>query len=155
RPAEVSRPRADGGHAATLVVDAQGGHDARFLDLQSAIDRAAPDDLILVRPGSYSGFTLEKGVALVAQPSGSALVSGPITVKALPPGQRARLIGLALVSTTGNTGVTVSGCKGAVFLQSIRADVPVATRPLLRVEDSAPVHLIDCHLRAGGGRLPA
>ncbi|MCK6445501.1 MAG: hypothetical protein L6Q99_03840 [Planctomycetes bacterium] len=49
--------------AAQWVVDASGGGD--FLDLPPAIAAAAPGDVLLVVPGEYTGFLLEKPLSIV------------------------------------------------------------------------------------------
>ncbi|MFO0985415.1 MAG: hypothetical protein U1E76_27400 [Planctomycetota bacterium] len=142
---DAVRPRADGGHAAVIVVDARGGSEARALDIQHAVDRAEPDDLILVRPGSYDGFRLDKGIALVAEPSGQVAIRSPITIEGVPLGQRARLVGFALVGSA-EARVVVKDCKGTVFLQSLTIDPTAPGAAALGVTSSERVHLIGCHI---------
>lgn len=67
------------GHANTIVVDDNGGPGVAFTDIQPAVSAAAPGDLIVVFPGSYSSFVVDKGLTIVA--NGSAVVAGTISVQ--------------------------------------------------------------------------
>ena len=50
----------------TWIVAAGGG--GNFTDIQPAIDAASDGDLILIQAGSYSAFTLDKGLTLIGAP---------------------------------------------------------------------------------------
>src|SRR5262245_7658642 len=55
-----------------------GGSQPDFNDIQPAIDAAQNGDVILVRPGKYAPFTLDKGVMVRASTT-------PFEVDAVPP----------------------------------------------------------------------
>jgi len=67
---------------ATWVVDSSGGGD--FTTIQAAINNVAAGDVLLVRAGNYSGFTLIKDLSILGDPlalpnvngSGTLVVSG-------------------------------------------------------------------------------
>ena len=65
--------------ASTIVVDDNGGPGVQFTDIQPAVTAALPGDLIVVMPGSYSAFVLDKGLTLLA--SSGAIVSGTIGIQ--------------------------------------------------------------------------
>lgn len=113
--------------ATTYVVDDTPGPGVDFLDIPPAIAASLPGDVLLIAPGSYSGFTLDRGIVIVG--SFGAGCSGPIEVRALPAGQRAAIARLSANS------VVVDACSGPVILQSLGT---VAT---LRVTGSADVRV--------------
>ncbi|HZL98704.1 MAG TPA: hypothetical protein VFD43_00500, partial [Planctomycetota bacterium] len=79
-----------------IVVDAAGGGD--FTDLPAAIDAAQPGDLLLLRPGSYSGhgFMNSKPLDIVADgPDGSVRVVSLWRIFNLTAGESLVIRGLA------------------------------------------------------------
>ena len=56
-----------------LVVDESNGPGAEFTQLQAAIDAAAEGDLLLVRPGNYTGTVDGKSLVMQAESSGVEL----------------------------------------------------------------------------------
>ena len=59
--------------SATWVVAGDGSGD--FLDVQSAVDAASSGDLILVKPGSYEGFEVDKALRIVGSGVGKTVIS--------------------------------------------------------------------------------
>ncbi|MBI5364547.1 MAG: hypothetical protein HZA53_15325 [Planctomycetes bacterium] len=116
--------------ASTWIVDAAGGPGANYTDLPPAIAAAAPADVLIVRPGSYSSFVLDKGLTLVADPGANVL--GGITVQNVTT-FRALLVNLAcdtlVIADCPRVviaqGLTVRGTIGAVPTQAV--DVANAT----------------------------
>ena len=54
--------------ADVLVVDAAAGPGSDFTTIQAAVDAGSDGDTILVRPGTYDGFTVQgKGLAVLAE----------------------------------------------------------------------------------------
>lgn len=101
--------------ANTYIVDSSGGAGSNFLDIPPAIAFAAPGDVLLVRPGHYSGFTLNKALAIVGEGGGVVLNGGAI-VQSIGAGQIASLVSLALPS---NSSVQVLNCPGTVIGDSL------------------------------------
>jgi hypothetical protein len=93
--------------ANTYVVDSSGG--GQFTDIPPAIAAAQPGDVLLVMQGVYSGFTLDKGLAIIGY--GTVRVLGDATVAGVPASQTAALVHLAPNS------LFVSGCAGSVLAQ--------------------------------------
>ena len=62
--------------AATIIVDDDGGAGVNFTDIQPAIDFASVGDVILVHPGSYSNFTLAKGLTILGLAPGVQIAEG-------------------------------------------------------------------------------
>src|SRR6188508_2341772 len=74
--------------ASTYTVDAGGG--GQFTDIQSAITAAQTGDVILVSAGTYAGFTLDKGVAIIGY--GTVQVNGTAQVTNVAAGTRAAIV---------------------------------------------------------------
>src|SRR5262245_24123022 len=61
------------------TVDA--GGSGNFTTIQAAIDAAAPDDVILVKPGTYAEFRLAKSLTILGPANGEApIVTGTSAV---------------------------------------------------------------------------
>ena len=102
------------------IVDASGGAGTDFTDLPPAIRVAVAGDVILVRPGSYSPFLLDKGVAIegVAVTIGRSTTARPsVDIQNLPAGQHAALRGLTLSDDLRPLGV--ANCPGSVLLDRL------------------------------------
>ncbi len=67
-----------------LTVDDSGGSD--FLSIAPAVAAATPGDTILVRPGSYAGFTVDKDVRILGEGPGQPEVLGEVRIETLGPG---------------------------------------------------------------------
>jgi hypothetical protein len=76
--------------ATTYVVDDNGGPGVDFTTISAAVAAAQPGDLILVLDGTYSGFTLTKGLTVMG--SGVVTVQGAIEIANVPAGIRAQVL---------------------------------------------------------------
>lgn len=103
--------------AATWIVDAAGGGD--FISIQAAIDAAAPGDVLLVQPGNYAPFVLDRRLAILGPPGGHPSVSGTSRVQT----DDAVLAGLRLGS------LQVLGARGTVLLDDLDVHGGVAGLP--------------------------
>ena len=77
------------------VVDDSGGPGVDFTDIPPAVAVAVPGDVILVQPGSYSGFDLYEGLRIVGQGPG-VRVTGQVKVLTVDAGQVAVLASMKL-----------------------------------------------------------
>ena len=69
-----------------LIVDASGGGD--YVDIQPAVDAAGQRDTLLVKAGTYGGFTISnKSLNLVADSVQPPRVQGYATIADLPGGR--------------------------------------------------------------------
>jgi hypothetical protein len=123
--------------ASTYTVDAGGG--GQFTDIQSAIAAAQTGDVIFVIGGSYGGFTLDKGLVVLGD--GGVLVNGAVQLANVSAGTR------AVVARMQASHVTVSGCAGAIVMQSLS----VANR--IVVTQSNDVRLASVTANSGPGSL--
>src|SRR5262245_3438747 len=77
-----------------------GGSGADFTEIQPAIDAAQDGDVILVRPGTYQPFTIEKGVIVRASSTPFAVtVKSPdrVLIQNIGPLRRAGVAGMSIV----------------------------------------------------------
>jgi hypothetical protein len=98
--------------ASTLVVDANGGPGAQFLDIGSAVAAAAPGDVILVHAGTYPAFVSSKGLTILGQ--GAVIVNGQIALVGVPQFERSALLALQTQS------LIVDSCSGPVLVQDVQ-----------------------------------
>ncbi len=119
--------------ATTWIVDASGGSGASFTDIPPAIAAASPGDVLLVQPGSYSGFVLDKGLAILGY--GNVVVAGPAQVLGIDAPQRALLLDLAADE------LDVLGCTAAVVVRE-------SSFGWAKISQSLDVRLAVCHLQS-------
>lgn len=75
-----------------LVVAAAGGGD--FASIQPAVDAAVDGDTLLVKTGTYAGFTVDgKGLAIVEDSGATVEVSSTITIRNVPAASTFTLVG--------------------------------------------------------------
>jgi hypothetical protein len=96
--------------AATFVVDANNGPGTSFTDMPPAVAAATHGDVLIVRAGNYSPFTVDERLTIVGQ--GQPLVTGAITVQNVA-GGRVALVGLRAKA------LHASACTGVVVLQEL------------------------------------
>jgi hypothetical protein len=110
----IPHPLLVAAHSTVLVVNAGGGH---FTQIQPAIDAAVDGDTVLVKTGTYSGFTINhKGVNVVADTGQAVQVNGTIHVTALTSFQDVVLVRLTANGTTD--GLVVDSNAGSVRVES-------------------------------------
>jgi hypothetical protein len=102
--------------AEVLVVAPTG---APFAQISAAVDAAQSGDVILVKSGSYAGFTIfGKGVSVVADKAANVTITGGIRVEDLGPGLTVVLRRLALPQApTHEAALAISFCVGAVRVE--------------------------------------
>ncbi len=147
--------------AGVLVVDAAGGGD--FTDLPDAVAAASPGDVVLVRTGTYSTFTVD-GLALTVtadraasvQVRGTTRQSGVVVLN-LAPGQCVVLRGLIVSAPVQTAARVVRDCQGAVLAEDCtllgEELSAVFPRHAVRVRNSGSVTLVRC-LAVGGTASP-
>lgn len=119
--------------ATTWIVDAAGG--GHFTSIQAAIDAAAPGDVLLVKPGFYSAFTLDKDLSILGPESGT------------PPyvlGESLLLMDSAEISGLRFNTLEVHDATGVVLLDDIEVDGLLsgfAACDGVRIESCAQVHV--------------
>ena len=118
--------------AGTWIVDVNNGPGTNFTDLPPAIAAAAPGDVLLVRGGTYSPFTLSKGLTILgtpgAAPSGSQVGCCTASVFSVPANQVAVIAdlrftwGITVVSagTVVMDGVTSTGIMNVAQSADVR-----------------------------------
>lgn len=148
----------------TWTVDDDGPAD--FADLQPAVDAASNDDVILVRAGDYSPFTIDgKGISLLGDELALVRVLGvPNVVTNVAAGQRAMVRGLTFVAPQNVDAelLRIEANTGSVWLEQI-ITLPAELWPFLynlsvadciEVTDSASVTLLDSDVQGAWGAVP-
>lgn len=89
-----------------------------FQSVDSAVSVASPGDTIVVRSGSYPGFTVDRGVTVIADVA--SRFTGVVAVQSVPAGQIATLRGVRLADPGGRNpfGLRISNNAGIVRLES-------------------------------------
>lgn len=143
--------------AAVIVVAPSGG---AFTQISAAVAAAAPGDVVLVKAGTYNGFTLGNKSLTVAGDYGAAVtLTGAVKVMNLLAPNVVVLSGLYLPLPSNDPagGLVISQCSGAVRLQDCELDgyeslVDAAT-PGARVTQSTQVSFHACVFFGGSGAL--
>ncbi len=138
----AAAPRAD-----VLVVDASGGAAGSYADISLALADASDGDILLVVPGQYPAFTVEKAVSIVTDAGGFTRIDGAVLVRDLPPGGHVVLSGMrpAIVGGAAATfRMTVDPGAGSVLLRDVVLRTNDSSFPALRIRTGNSVSLVDC-----------
>jgi hypothetical protein len=110
-----------------FVVAPVAGAGVFATDIQAAVDAAGNGDLVLVRAGSYSGFTVDgKGVSVVADAGAAVEANGRVLVRNISAAQRVLLQGLTIHGDDLVPALVTLNDPGPVWIQS--CDVTGGTR---------------------------
>ncbi len=116
-------------HAGVIVVDAAGGGDAT--DLPQAVALAIEGDVLLVKPGSYSGFTIDGLSLRVVADGGVVTVTSSVAIRNLGAGQRVVLDEIDVQPAwidifSQPPALTIAGCAGSVHVERCNVLAPSA-----------------------------
>ncbi|MHC4944921.1 MAG: hypothetical protein ACYTG7_18050 [Planctomycetota bacterium] len=102
---------AGAGISKTWIVDAAGGPGVDFTDIPPAIAAAEAGDLIIVRTGLYSAFTLDKGLTMTADTGANPQVpTGTPIIEKIAQNKSATLAGFNM------DHLLIQSCQGAVLV---------------------------------------
>jgi len=106
--------------SSVIVVDDGGGPGVAFTDLEPAVASASDGDLILVRPGSYGGASInDKALTIVADTGGPVLIDDGLAIRNLASHRRVVLHGLR-VDSGAEEGLQIKSCAGQVWVEDCR-----------------------------------
>ena len=145
------------------VVDDNGGAGVDFIDIQSGVNAAAAGDVLLVKPGTYDGFTII-GKSLTVQADlpgvvqlheGAPGANDVVEVFALDPGQVVTLRGFE-IQAVDHRGFHLLDCQGTVWIEECEVVRPAwtvdgANAEGMWMENCADVILVRTTLRGGEG----
>jgi hypothetical protein len=104
------------------IVDQANGPGTNFTSIPPAIAASVAGDVIIIRQGTYSAFTLDRGVTLLGQ--GNVYVSSWLFVRDVPASDVAALYN---VEPQANwNAISIDNCAGTVLVQ--RCDSPIQVR---------------------------
>ena len=128
------------GHAETLIDD-DGGPGVDYTDIQPAVDAAGFQAVICVRPGSYTGFTVSRGLTILGEDSQHVHVPGVTRVAG---------VGARVVLANLNLGqlLELRDCTGTVVLEAVRTAADLSAQPVL-IENCSDVRLHEVSPSAG------
>ncbi len=139
--------------ADVLVVAPAPGPGVDFVDIGAAVAAANPSDVVLVRSGTYGGFTIDRSIAVLAD-TGATVVTGPVLVSGVPPGEQVVVRGLQMQSGGSTPPLRVSGVASEVWLEDCElgpnSGSSLAWFDAARVSNSASVTFLRCTLQSGG-----
>lgn len=130
--------------ATTYVVDASGG--GNFTTIQAAVLAAAAGDVLIVLPGAYGAFVLDRDLAIVGATGGQRpKVNGKSVVQTA----NARVAGLELLAlaVTASSGTVVLDDLDVTGQQGGLAGCDAA----LVIDGCAQVHVARCEVRGKDG----
>ena len=107
-----------------LVVDRNGG--GQFTDLPAAVAAANPGDVLRVRPGTYTPFTINKGISILGEPSVVVgnLFNWQCLVTGVPATETVVLARLSFFPCD----LRIEHCAGPVLIQDVSVSMGVAVR---------------------------
>ncbi|MEM7203003.1 MAG: hypothetical protein AAF628_22275 [Planctomycetota bacterium] len=124
----------------TLIVDAAGGPGSQFTDIQPAVDAAQTGDLVQVRPGTYTRFTVAgKGIRVAGERGGAVTVVDGVTVTTVPAGTATTLSGFEVVDGATVHALQIRSNRGAVHVDGLSL-----TGDTISIDDSALVSMTNC-----------
>jgi len=135
--------------ATTWTVDLAGGPGAQFTQIADAIAAASDGDVIVVRPGLYNQFSLDKGLEIRAEPGAAA--RAVVRLQNLASSQRASIRGLQVVTlhVTNNLGPVV---LEQLSIYSDPALIPFSSSEHLRIDACADVRVQRSNITSPGGQ---
>ena len=141
------------GHATAAVLTV--GPSGQFAQITDALVVAQPDDVILVEPGTYDPFVVDKPVRVLGQGADvvvTSLGTWGIHVTGIGAGEEAVVSGLDVranpVFSVPTASVYLSNNAGTVLLHDLDVDGLYAF-PGIQVDSSARAVLMACDVQAG------
>ena len=125
-----------------------GGAGSHFAQITAAIAAASPGDLIVVRPGRYLAFVIDKGVSLVGENRASVVVEGGFRVDGVPAGPPAVVRSLSTTLTLGTTlGLHVVDCGAHVHIEEVTSSPVFIGNDIVTVRDCRLVTFNSCDIQ--------
>jgi len=138
-----------------------GGVGGSFPDIQPAVTAAANDDVILVRAGTYTAFTIDgKSLAVVGDTGAVVDVAGRVVVQNVAAGGRVVLAGLRVIDTGDSQDCFLLASNVAGSVRVVACEIGRAnftgtsysvTQAGARIVNSPDVALTGCTLQGREG----
>jgi len=142
--------------ASVHVVDDDGGAGVNFTSISAAVAAAVDGDIILVKNGSYTGFTLDDlGVVITADLGHAVQVNGQVVVKNLAAAKAATISGVDVNSNSSGEAVLLQSNVGSVFFERatiVGSGIQIFQTAIgLSASQCADVTIVDCSISVAFG----
>lgn len=144
----------------TWIVDLANGPGTHFTDLPPAVAAAADGDTIIVRAGSYSGFTTGKALMVLGEPNAAVQppptfwVAAPLVeIAGLGAGKTFVMKGITVTPVTHPVGINLVNNFGRVHLERVSSihGFPSSSQAGLAASDCAAVTVSRGDFAGGAG----
>jgi hypothetical protein len=149
------------GQAPVYIVDDTPGPLVDFSDLPAAIQAVPEGALLLVRKGTYSSFTLTKGVSIVGYYGEIPKLTPPVLIRDLPSGAFVLLSNVSIPHpstiplTSAYRPLTLESNEGRIWIEDVEIGAPSSGygfgRPGLQATDCTSVVLERATISGGYG----
>lgn len=132
------------------TVDASGGAGSQFTDIPTAVATASAGDTVIVRPGNYIGFTVDKPIHVLGQPGATITAPGPIEaiqIENIPANTDCTVAGLTVDSLSFTGSVEIVNCAGRVLVDNVHEGPSATFGP--NITNSGRVWFSDCTFLRG------
>ncbi len=145
---------------AAIIVDDDGGAGVDFTDIAPAVAAAQPTDVVLVKTGVYSSFTVDAQSAVVTADEGaSVLVQGQVWIRNTLASHSVAISGVNVFANQSSVAYLIENCAGPVLVERCSAvgdGIPLfLSNDGIRVTDSDAVTLVECAMSVSFNAGPA
>lgn len=129
--------------ASTWVVDDDPGVGVDFATIAEAMTVAAPGDVVLVRAGTYGGFTINTPITVLGEGRTAVTVTGLIQIQNLPIDSRTVISGMTNISSFV---LRAQSCAGRLVVENVNGP-----SGQVLIQNCADVRLSKCDIHGRNG----
>lgn len=145
-------------HAATagvLVVDDNGGAGVTHTQISAAVAAALDNDLILVKSGTYAGFSVNNKALVITADLGHVVLADQVGVSNLAASKSVTISGITISGNSGGIGLDMAANMGPILIE--RCSISGSGIPIfqintgMRVSNCQNVTLSLCSVSVASG----